>query len=143
MPRRPYRGGLTNNGLLTGSGVVSGLVTVGTSGILSPGGSNGIGTLTFSTNVMFNGGTNILNFTSTSTSNDQIQVLGTISGTNYLQIVPIPLGAAMPANVVLFTFKVMDSAAYIKSLTDGYAVQVTSSNVVLRASSRGTMIIMQ
>lgn len=136
-----FSGGLTNGGLLTGSGVVSGLVTVGTSGILSPGDSNGIGTLTFSTNVVFNGGTNIMNFTSS--TNDQILVLGTISGTNYLQIVPSPPGAAMSANVVLFTFAQKDSATYIKSLTDGYAVQVTTSNVILRASSRGTMIIMQ
>lgn len=133
--------GFYNNGLLTGSGTVSGIVTVGSAGILSPGGSNGIGTLTFSTNVVFNGGTNILTFTTS--TNDQIRVLGTISGTNYLQIVPSPPNATIPANVVLFTYTGQTGPTYIRSITDGYAVQVTSSNVTLRASSRGYLMIIQ
>jgi autotransporter-associated beta strand protein len=126
-----------NNGLLTGSGVVSGIVTVGSAGTISAGGSNVIGTLTFSTNVVFSGGTNL--WTYTGSACDTIQILGKISGSG---VIKVDGTGPLPSRAVAFTFEGQEGTPTFTT-TEGYGLTVTSSNITVRAASRGYLMIIQ
>jgi hypothetical protein len=132
-----FSGGLTNGGLLTGSGVISGLVTVAASGTLSAGGAGATGTLTFSTNVTFNGGTNL--WTYTGSACDTIQILGKISGSG---VIKVDSTGPLPASAVAFTLEGQEGTPTFTT-TEGYGLTVTSSNITVRAASRGYLMIIQ
>jgi autotransporter-associated beta strand protein len=132
--------GFYNNGLLTGSGTVSGLVTVGSAGTISAGGTGTVGTLTFSTNVVFAGGTNLWTYNAGAGTWDTINILGNISGSCFIKING---SGEIPANAAAFTFSGTNGTPSFTT-SEGYAVTgVTSTNVTVSVSSRGYLMIIQ
>jgi fibronectin-binding autotransporter adhesin len=128
-----------NNGLLTGSGTVSGLVTVGSAGTISAGGTGTVGTLTFSTNVVFSSGSTNL-WTYNAGGGDTIRILGNISGTCYIKI---DGSGDLPANAEVFAFSGTNGTPTFTMLTEGYSRRVTSTNVTVSFSSRGCLMIIK
>jgi len=99
---------LAGGKMISGSGAVKGNFAVGTGAYLSPG-TNGIGTLSFSNNLILNGAcTNFFDLSKSPFTNDSVKVLGTLANGGALIVTNISATAFAAGD----TFKLFNAASY-------------------------------
>ncbi|MEI6787368.1 MAG: autotransporter-associated beta strand repeat-containing protein [bacterium] len=93
---------LTNNTILAGNGLVTGSVVVASGAGVSGGGTNDIGTLTFTNSLTLSAGA-VVYWNYTATTADVINVTGTLNLPNVATVMVSKVSGSMPNGAVLFT----------------------------------------
>lgn len=128
---------------LGGTGVVAGVTTVQTGGILAPGGTAAVGTLTFS-NLALQAGT-VYNWEYSSATGDLVTVQGSLTLPLVATVNVTRISGGLPSKAVLFTCPntvTADLSRWVVNYTGTPSGQVTASgaNVVLAFPIRGMSV---
>lgn len=132
------------DGALGGDGEIAGPVTVGSSGMLLPGGSNTVGTLTLSnagaTALTLNGGALLFDLSNTAGSCDRIAVTGTLvlNGANLITL-SFPDGTPPAGTYTLLTYAAKSGSGTLalKTFYPNATLSVSDTSATLTVSGTG------